>query len=303
MKPPSLLAVLDEADVNLIAVTEVDQFDHDDCRAKGARTWIVSAIDGRNEGATCLGDGASPPVCVMFAGADPAHVSRVMCKQRALARPVEVPAWAQDLFAAMRAVPATDLVWQLSPIQDAVRPSLAITVDEQLFVAIRADAGWLRTAEPVDQMMRLAGRRVLDTTPLTGTQSFGVITSSYSGGSGSGTETTTLTVLQPTEHGLASLATIQIGQFTWILASEDRKRYPKGAESLDARPHVEVQLAPRIEPGALVLAVERETIAKHLQGTCEPSSDDEAELDAPCILRELKAKAGRYKLVEGTFVR
>ncbi|MDQ3366303.1 MAG: hypothetical protein M3680_12835 [Myxococcota bacterium] len=155
--PPSLLDALDRGDLNLLAITEVDEDAHDGCRANGARTWIVSAIDARNDAATCLGDGASAPVCVMFAGTDPSHVAERMCEQRALARPVDVPAWAPDMLAVLRAIPATDLDWRVSPIQDAVRPSLAITIDQQLFVAIRTEAGWRRTREPVDQWDRLAG--------------------------------------------------------------------------------------------------------------------------------------------------
>ncbi len=300
-QPPSLLDAFDDGDLNLVAITEVSQYDHADCRTNDARTWIVSAIDASNGGATCLGDGESSPVCVMFAGTEPSHVTKRMCEQRALARSVDVPAWASDIFAVMRSVPATEVDWQVSPIQDAVRPSLAITIDQQLFVAIRTEAGWVRTKEPVDEWDRLAGHRVLDTTPLTGKLSFGVITSSYSGGSGSGTETRKLTVLQPTERGLEALASIQVGRFTWILEAEERKRYPKGATDLAARPHVEVQLAPRIESAALVLDVQRQTIAKQLRGTCTPG--EESELDPPCILRELVDMAGTYRLVNGEFVR
>jgi hypothetical protein len=185
------------------------------------------------------------------------------------------------------------------PIQDAPRPAIAITIDDTLFVAIRTEDGWRRSSEPVDRMSRLAAQRVIDTSALTASPSFGVISASYDGGSESGTETTTLTVLRPTETGLAAVAAIQVGQFTWLLAAEDRRRYPKAATSLDARPHVEVQLVPTIAPGVLSLRVGRDVLSKELTGRCV-HGDDEV-LNPACVREAMKARAGRYRLTEDGF--
>lgn len=299
--PPSLLETFDQGELERITITEVDVDQNPGCAPRTGPTWIVSATDARSEGATCIGDGTTEPACVMYAGTTPAHVARVMCKERATAKPVDVPAWAPRVLAALRATTEA-APWQIVPVQDAVRPAVAILVDTNMYIAVRTAAGWRRTAEPVDQMNKLTAHRLVDTTSLTGATSFGVITSSYSGGSESGTETTTFTVLTPTATGLALSGTLQLGQFTWLLAAEDRRKYPGAATDLEKRPHVEVQLAPRIDGDTLVLEVARATIAKELAGTCKRSPEGD-DLNAPCILVDRKAAAGRYKLVGGDFAR
>jgi hypothetical protein len=171
-----------------------------------------------------------------------------------------------------------------------------------MFVAIRTGDGWRRSDEPVEQLGRFAARRVLDTSTLTASPSYGVITSSYDGGSESGTEITALSILRPTGTGLASVASIQLGQFTWILPAPDRRTHRKAASDLDARPHVEVQLVPEFAPGVLSLRVQRDVISKALAGRCaeREATDDLELLDPPCIRAAMRARKGRYRLtVEG----
>ncbi|MDQ3370386.1 MAG: hypothetical protein M3680_33620 [Myxococcota bacterium] len=49
--------------------------------------------------------------------------------------------------------------------------------------------------------------------------------------------------------------------------------------------------------------MQRQAIAKQFNGPCKPSSDEDSDLDPPCILRELVGKAGTYELVDGELVR
>lgn len=296
-----LLAAFDKGDLKRITITEVDLDAYPGCAPKTAPTWIVSATDSRGDGATCIGDGDATPACVMFAGSTPAHLADVMCKRRATAKPVATPAWAQPVLAAQRSA-ATEAPWEVTPVDDAIRPAVAIVTDLQLFVAIRTPEGWRRSTDALEQMTRLGVHRVIDTTSLTGAASYGVITSSYSGGSESGTETRGLTLLRPAASGLELAGTIQLGQFTWVLAAEDRRRYPKAAGDLEARPHVDVQLASRMEGDVLVLDVARAEITKELKGRCKRSPEGD-ELNAPCILIDMKARVGRYKLAGLEFER
>ena len=297
----SLLGAFDRGDLKRITITGVDVDAFPGCAPKTAPTWIVSSTDTKGDGATCIGDGDGAPTCVMFAGSTPAHLAEVMCTRRATAKPVDVPTWAQPVLATMRSS-TTDAPWEITPVDDAVRPAVGIVVDMQLYVAIRTPEGWKRTTDAVEELMRLNVHRVIDTTSLTGATSYGVITSAYSGGSESGTVTKSLTVLRPAASGLELAGTIQLGQFTWVLAAEDRHRYPKGAGDMEARPHVDVQLAPRIEGDVLVLDIAREKITKELKGACKRSPEGD-DLNAPCILVDMKAKAGRYKLVGLDFKR
>jgi len=293
----SFLDLATRGELSLISIVEARG-----CATGNARPWIVSALDAHGAGATCVGDGSSAPRCVLFAGVTEDHLNDVMCTQREVVRPAAVPAWAPQLLAWMRTIPA-DQAWQVWPIQDAVRPALALQIDDQLFVAIRTDAGWQRSDEPVDRMARLAARRVFDTAALTGSPSFGVITSSYDGGSESGTEITTLSVLRPTATGLVTVASIQLGQFTWILPASDRRKYPKAATSLDARPHVEVQLVPEVASGVLALRIQRDVISKEVGGRCVQSADDDpGGLNPACIRVAMRARAGRYRLTADGFV-
>lgn len=289
--PASLLELANRADLNLLAIVEAE--------ACAPRTWIISALDSQGAGASCVGDGSSEPRCILFAGTTADHLNDVMCRQRGPARAAPVPAWAPDVFGWMHALPA-DQSWQVSHIQNSSRPALAVQIDDSLFVAIRTDAGWLRSEEAIEQMFRLTAHRVLDTSSLTDAPSFGAITSSYDGGSMMGTEVRTLTILKPTPTGLSTVASIQLGQFSWILEAEDRRKYPKAASSLDARPHVEVQLVPVITNGVLTLRVERDVIAKQLTGRCDPAI--EPEMPA-CTRVAMKARAGNYRLTAEGFTR
>src|SRR5436190_503333 len=98
-------------------------------RRAGARS--AASGDCKTSGAdvTCAGDGSAAPRCVMFAGVTPEHVSEVMCTKRELGRPVVAPAWAPDMLAALARVPA-DQTWQLTPIQDAPAPAVALQIDD-----------------------------------------------------------------------------------------------------------------------------------------------------------------------------
>ena len=290
---PALLDLVDRADLTLVAIVEAEG-----CGGGGSRSWIVSGLDTHGAGATCVGDGRDAPRCVMFAGVTADHLNEVMCTKRALGRPVAVPAWAPDVLASMRAIPA-DQRWQAVPIEEGPRPALALTIDDALFIAIRTETGWLRSREPVERMSRLAAHRVLETSALTGSPSYGVITSSYDGGSESGTETTTLSILRPTGTALAAVASIQLGQFTWLLAAEDRRKYPEAATSLDARPHVEVQLVPELAKGGLSLRVGRDVISRELAGRCVKGDDE--DINPPCVRAAMRARAGRYRLTDDGF--
>ncbi|MDX2089055.1 MAG: hypothetical protein SFX73_14455 [Kofleriaceae bacterium] len=299
--PPSLLETFDQGDLDRITITEVDVDTYPGCAPETGPTWIVSAIDARNDGATCIGDGNADPTCVLYAGTTPEHVARVMCTERARATRVDVPAWAPRVIAALR-TSSEAVPWHIEPIQDSVRPAIAVLVDTNMYIAIRTNAGWQRTTDAVEQMTKLTAHRLVDTSSLTGAPSFGVVTSSYSGGSQSGTETTSFTVLTPTPTGLALAGTIQLGQFTWLLEATERRKYPKAAGDMEARPHVDVQLTPRIDGDALVLDLARAKITKELAGTCRHSPEGD-DLNAPCILVDRKAAAGRYKLVNRDFQR
>jgi hypothetical protein len=250
-------------------------------------TWIVSA---RRDGSSASCAIAKDEMYCVATAAEAA-----LCPRPAT---VIAPAWADAIARFLREqAPAQ---WQITKVAapsgiEAVRAELVTADSIGSYALVRTDQRWRASVEPIAGEMPTTFVRVIDTSRVTGGASVGLITEMRDGGSEMGEAVDTLDVLCEDTGALRACGQIQLGYLAWQLAAEQRRKHPKGAQTLLARPHVEVLLEPRVQfPDRLVLSVVRSTL----------STDAEKwGADTLGTLHAVLADAGEWRFVAGKLVR
>lgn len=189
-------------------------------------------------------------------------------------------------------------------------PGLVLNHSFDYFVMIRAETGWLLLRRPVGLADFADARyvvRVIDTTPLTGMRSWGILASFYSGGSESGEFDTELYVVVPEKDALRLLAQRTLGVSRWVASPEGRGPLP-AARNLSARSHVAVTLKPALTPdGLLHLRLTEKSLGKmsHFCSQKEISRNQtiDSEICPLPLITQVRDDAGTWKLVGDKWTR
>jgi hypothetical protein len=296
-----LAALLSDADLVELAL---DLDERVGCHGLPPPLLVVTARDAAGRGTSCVA-GAVPDAdvaCAAYAGLDPERAADAVCA--ATASPA--PDWVKRLRElAVRG--GHD--WRIAPVPGMARlPALSLRVDvNEYHLLARLGRAWLASAEPVawSDGIGVGPARLLD---LGGSQApwVAVVTSSYFGGSEGGAHTTHLAVLSFEGDALVERDRRAIAELVWHLAAEERPRYPRGAFSLDARPHLEVALEPVVlAPDAVELVARRVHLPRRLLPRFEePGCVEDGDLECPVTrLRALARDAGRWRVGPAGIVR
>lgn len=190
---------------------------------------------------------------------------------------------------------ATPVDWaEVEPIPGA--EALVVT-GESTHVVARIDGQWFVTTESIGMFDNTPTvHRAFDATLLAKQPAIALVVESRDGGSEMGIAIDQLVILCAANEHLRKCGEIQIGQLEWTLDAENRRKYPGAAFSLRKRPHVEVELEPKlVAPDMLRLRVSRST------SLSMPSGDWESE--TVTTMNALKKSAGLYRFVDDKLVR
>lgn len=155
--------------------------------------------------------------------------------------------------------PAPDWVTRLAPLlldeDEPINiqlveggPGLHLTHSLNHYIMIRAATGWLLLPESIglsDLDHPRNKLRIMETSQMTHTPSWGVIAAFYDGGNGLGEADTQLYIVVPESGSLRVLARRTIGVFRWVSAEEDR---PDNPFARRRRAEVAVTLQPTFTP-------------------------------------------------------
>lgn len=307
LRPPESAAVrlareLDRIEIEDLSMASLET--EEPCRGVAPPGWIVSGRTASGDAATCVAS-ATQTACIRFAGHDTDHAEQVLCATQV--ESAARPAWIEPL---VRLAVAAEDDWTIAPVPGLeAHPGLSLRANDGDYYALVKDGEWLASLQPIaySDGRRAGPELVLDTSEATGDRSFGVVASSYSGGSGSGELSTDLWILSRDGSVLATRTQKLIGLFLWSLEQGDRERYPLGAYSLDARPHIEVALAAAIAPdGAIELSIERSHLPRKWRARfedgmrCPPDTSDQEpghgwDHGTACVLA-LRTQVGRWRV-------
>lgn len=222
------------------------------CRGVMPPFRIVSALSDSGEDVSCLVGQGGAAVCVNFVDHDVEQAEQALCGDSA--EQVDVPARVKEAAA------AAEPGWRIAPVPapEGYR-ALGLRSGSDYYLLVRRGASWIASPLPVARTdgHEVGPERLLDSRALTDDPSFVLVASSYRGGKQKGELTTRLLVLAA--DGLAERAVRDIGLLVWTDDPEESGQAPGGAQSLRARPHLEVLLEPSITgDGALRLDLIRE---------------------------------------------
>ncbi len=273
------------------------------CRGVMPPFRIVSALSDSGEDVSCL-VGAGGSACVNFVDHDVELAEQALCGESA--EQVDVPARVRDAAAA--AQPG----WRIAPIPapEGIR-ALSLRAGDDYFVLVRRGTGWIASPLPVARTdgHDVGPERLLDSRALTEDPSFALVSSSYRGGSQQGELTTRLLILAADD--LAERTVRDIGLLVWTIDPEEKTQMPEGAQSLRARPHLEVLLEASVTgDGALRLDLIREhrpepDRRRFERAPCKAGGDGDL-LGLACPVHRLdliEKEAGFWRFSDGTLAR
>lgn len=175
--------------------------------------------------------------------------------------------------------PAPDWISRLAPLlldEDApveIEPleggaGMHLTHIADHFVMIRASTGWLLLPQSIGLSDAYDPRnelRIVETTQLTKSPSWGVIAAFYDGGTEQGQRDTDLYIVAPEKDVLRIVAQRTIGVFRWVAPDEEQHRSPTGRSR---RHQVAVTLKPTFTPDGLLKLRLTEQSLGHLSQFC-----------------------------------
>jgi hypothetical protein len=168
---------------------------------------------------------------------------------------------------------------------------------ESTHVVARIGGQWFVSTEPLGIYENTPTiHRAFDASLLAKQPAIALVVESRDGGSEMGSAIDQLVILCASNEVLRPCGEIEIGHLEWVLGAEHRRAYPGGATSLRKRPHVEVELEPKlVAPDMLRLTVKRNSTLAPPEGTWD--RETLATMDG------LRKSAGLYRIVDDRLVR
>lgn len=274
--------------------------------AEKTEAWTIAGAAEDGSGASCLVR-ESGTTCVDRADRDLERATRRICRGK---ERLAAPRWLESVAELVRSRP--DLFFEVSPVPApaalaALRVRNDSIFDHYLLVKVRGR--WWPVPERLAEGRSPGILRVLDASALGSGAVFLAVAESYDGGSELGAGETWIHVFCDDGRGLAGCARKQIGLFRWALAAEERRKYPGGAHSLRARPHIEAELEASVtRDGLLQLSLVYSMLPADRsewepEESCLADEDDTAEACNPVSgVERLINDAGLWRLEGGRFV-
>lgn len=191
--------------------------------------------------------------------------------------------------------PARAASW--AEIEDIPGMDALVLRSESTHVAARFHGRWFVSTEPIGLHSSAPTiRRAFDASLLAKQPAIALVVESRDGGSGMGFAVDQLVILCARDEQLRTCGEIEIGHLVWALDGEHRRKYPGAATSLRKRPHVEVELEPKlVAPDMLRLTLKRSSTLAPPEGAWD--RETLATMDA------LRKSAGLYRIVDDRLVR
>jgi hypothetical protein len=194
--------------------------------------------------------------------------------------------------ASAHAAPAT---WaEVEPIPGA--DALVVSGDSTHVIA-KINGLWFVSTEPLGIYENTPTiHRAFDASVLAKQPAIAFVVESRDGGSEMGSAIDQLVILCAANAQLRPCGAIEIGHLEWVLDAEHRREYPGAAFSLRKRPHVEVELEPKlVAPDMLRLTLKRNSTLAPPEGAWD--HETLATMDA------LRKSVGLYRIVDDELVR
>jgi hypothetical protein len=267
--------------------------------------WLISGAAEADGGASCL-IGERGATCV--AASDP-DLDRAALRICGGTEPrIAAPPWVERIALLVRS--RRDLLYEVSRVAaPAALPAMRVSTDSfGHHLMVKVSGRWWPAPESLAEGRRPGILRVLDASALGSDAIFLAVAESYDGGSEMGGGETWLHLFCGSAHGPVECGRKQIGLFRWALAAEDRDKYPQGAHSLRARPHIEAELEPSVTRGGLLELSLAYSMLPADRSEWEPEescAEDEGEgeaCDPVSAIEKLVNDAGLWRLADGRLV-
>jgi hypothetical protein len=220
---------------------------------------------------------------------------------------IAVPPWVERIAALVRSRPDVLLEVRRVPSPGSLPALRVSTGSSDHHLIVKVNGRWWPAPEPLAVGRRPGIHRVLDASALGSDALFLAVAESYDGGSEMGGGETWLHLFCDSAGGPVECGRKQIGLFRWALAAEDRARYPQGAHSLRARPHIEAELEPSVtRDGLLELSLSYRMLPADRSEWVDDESCAEDEGEAACdpvaAIERLINDTGPWRLAGGRLV-